>query len=610
MNKRGSIPLIVAGMLPVALVAGSFAINAVNTWVKQARFQTALDAAALAAARDFNSPNRDANTRAMLAANMGGTTVENVSIVPSADGNSVEVKASITVNPLVNTIISPITPTHTFGPKQILRSATANRNNTGMELALVFDITLSMVASDGSDGENNRVESARDAAKIMLGKLYDDLPPLANGSPNPNNKKWLKDLFISVVPFNVTVNYGAANTHFLSATPPASGSSEYPASWTGNSTSWGGCAEMRSTSLNDATPSGSSSGLRRYYWPSTYDTSAKYNPNLNNNSSAQPYCLSNAAYVDGRNGNPSGANRVCMGHNDWTAPAYVLSGTGSNGAGGKQNTLIAAFSSNSLVSAAGLNAWATAHGPNMMCPPDTGSRTNNLTVLPLTRDRATIEARINALANLPFSYGTNIAAGLQAGWFTLSPNWRAKSGFAGWPSAEPAPVAGDSRPTLPSLPLDYYAENMKKVMIVLTDGDNLWMSARDVQGNGNTLVRPESRQTQGFYGSYGYLGSDYVGDDRFTATSTSSASDKIDVEAEAWCAKIKEKIAPSTSEKITIITIGFGSSISSAATTVLTNCASVDQTGKRLYYPAPTAAVLLQIFTAIGNDLTRLRLSQ
>jgi hypothetical protein len=151
---------------------------------------------------------------------------------------------------------------------------------------------------------------------------------------------------------------------------------------------------------------------------------------------------------------------------------------------------------------------------------------------------------------------------------------------------------------------------MKKVMIVLTDGDNLWMSARDVQGNGNTLVRPESRQTQGFYGSYGYLGSDYVGDDRFTATSTSSASDKIDVEAEAWCAKIKEKIAPSTSEKITIITIGFGSSISSAATTVLTNCASVDQTGKRLYYPAPTAAVLLQIFTAIGNDLTRLRLSQ
>jgi len=43
---------------------------------------------------------------------------------------------------------------------------------------------------------------------------------------------------------------------------------------------------------------------------------------------------------------------------------------------------------------------------------------------------------------------------------------------------------------------------------------------------------------------------------------------------------------------------------------VLTNCASVDQTGKRLYYPAPTAAVLLEIFKSIGNDLTRIRLSQ
>lgn len=567
----------------------------------------------------------------MLAANFNGgapgkgdSAWDNVSVVPSADGNSVEVKASVSVDPLLNRIVGigngvlgvkinkPV-----LDPRVINRGATANRTLKGIELALVFDVTLSMIQDDAGTidivdpcvGDSSRIKAGCNGALILSRALYGD-SYLNDGRLGPDNKKWLSNLFVSVVPFNVTVNYGAANTHFLDATQPAP---DYAASWSGP-TGWGGCLEMRSTARDDANTAGSGNGLRRYFWPSTYNAAERYDPNKTNNTSSQPFCLSNAAYRDTRNGNPSGANNVCMGHNDWTAPAYVLSG--ASGSGGRQNTLISTFANNSLVRDAGLNAWASAHGPNMMCPPETHQ------VLPLTRDRDTVEARIRAMATLPFSYGTNIAAGLQAGYFTLSPNWRKQNGFAGWQSAEPANPP-DQRPTLPNLPLDYYAANMAKIMILLTDGDNNWSNARELQGTANTLVRPESRQVAGFYSAYGKLGPDYTGDDRETVAVPSNPSDvnsatttamnaaeaRMDSEAEAWCAKIKAGVNTGDPEKISIITIGFGSGIGSRATRVLSNCASVID-GKRQYYPAPTAKDLEKIFKAIANDLARLRLSQ
>jgi Flp pilus assembly protein TadG len=253
-------------------------IDAARVWIGEARLQAALDAAALTAARDINSPNRDANTRAVLAANFNGgapdggytatgapapadTAWQNVTVTQVND-NQVKVEASVTVNSVTANLVRSLyglvggTPPPWLNPTTVTRSATADRTTTGIELALVFDITLSMVNSDGDD-EATRVESARDAALTMLSTLYGDRPPV-NGRPNPANKKWLEKLFISVVPFNVTANYGAANTHFLASAPPAS---DYPASWSGP-TRWGGCVEMRSTSLLDANTLNAANGLR------------------------------------------------------------------------------------------------------------------------------------------------------------------------------------------------------------------------------------------------------------------------------------------------------------------------------------------------------------
>lgn len=615
MNKRGTVSILFAASVPMALVAGVFAIDAVRIWLEQARLQTALDAAALTAARDMDSPDMHKNTRAVLAAN--NVNAKNITVTPSADRNKVTVSASVGVVPTVARIAGLAGWGEIEMPSvNIVRSADADRTMSGIELALAFDITLSMVANDGSSGKN-RIQSARDAALRMLTILYGDNPDKPT-----DNKKYLNNLFISVTPFNVAVNYGKENSHFLDAPPPLSGSSEYPVSWTGTVTGWGGCAEMRSPSLLDANSVSAGNGLRRYYWASTYDAAQKYDPNKSNNASNQPFCLSNAAYRDNRVGNPSGANNVCMGHNDWTAPPILLNGT--TGVSSRQNTLISSFASNSTVTAAGVNAWTSAHGPNMMCPPDSGDRLTNLTVLPLTRDRETVEARIKALATLPFSWGTNIASGLQGAWFTLSPKWRRGDGFLGWTFKEPLDP-GNTRGTMPSLPLNYYAENMSKVLILLTDGDNNWSSAREIQGSSNGLVRPESREISSFYGGYGKLGPDYTGDDRpsvptpattpsnvgtASTNAISTAEGLMDDDAEAWCAKIKAGVSTGDPEKVTIYTIGFGSGIGSRATAVLTNCASVGADGKRLYYRATDGEELDKIFTAIGNNLARLRLTR
>lgn len=593
MNKRGSVSVLVTLAIPVAFIGTVVAIDLGRVFLAQSRLQAAVDAAALTAARDINSPNRDANTRAVLTGNYNGgapphsgqtsNNWTNVDIKPS--GDQVKVEAQVEVKSLLGQLTGlGNLPVFTHN---ITRSAVADRTTTGLELALVVDVTLSMVQASGTQ---TRIRAAHEAATTLLGIIYGDNP----AKPN-EKKKWLEHVYISVVPFNVTVNYGSANTHFLSS----SSAPNYQQSWSG-STSWGGCALMRSSSLRDDRATASNAGLRHYFWPSTYDPTKRY---VEKPTSTNPsYCRLSASYKDERTINNSGANTVCMGHNDWTAPAYVLTDKSK----GKQNTLIAAFHSNDLVEAAGLDAWATAHGPNMMCPPDTHR------VLPLTRDRTVVEGRIDALRALPFSYGTNVAAGLQAGWFTLSEKWRKGNGFAGWPSEEPAENTNDVRPRLPDLPLNYYAENMEKVMVVLTDGDNLWMSARDLQ-SGDRLVRPESVTTngftQGFYGSYGYLGHEFDGD--INASSTSDGAGKIDAAAEDWCAKIKAPQGTNTKDKITLYTVAFGSSIGSRAENTLRNCASIStKDGKRLYYFAPTAEKLKEVFAEIGSQLSQLRLSR
>lgn len=632
MNKRGSLPALVGVAMPMVLVLGTFAVDATRFWLHQARLQTALDAGALIAARNIDDPDRDAKVKAVVVGNYNenarsGTQLTAADVqVTQVGTDKVQVTASMGVTPLLGTAVDlKDLPASLKDIMTASRGATANRTSTGLELALVFDITLSMTASDVGNNKT-RIRAAADAGLTLLRILYDD-KVIPKGQPD-TNKKWAENLFISVVPFATAVNVGAANTHFLGPARTTNNYDNYDVdSWMGSKPTWGGCVEMRALSHNDATPVGAA-GLTRYYARSTYDTSKTYNPNLANTTQAQPYCLSHAAYKDTRKNNPSGANNVCMGHNDWRAPAYVFSG--ASGQGARQNTLITSMVDWSSHKIATVDPWVEAHGPNMMCPPETHR------VLPLTRDRATVEALINKIGTvtqLPFSAGTNIAPGLMVGWFTLSPNWRkVNNGFAGWPSAEPAADPQKPRPTLPALPFDYFAQNRRKVLILLTDGDNTWFNAKAFQHRADNtgtkdvnealgddgslkLVRPESRMEEGFYGAYGNL-RDHFGTSNDTIAKGVA---KMNEASEDWCEAIRTRKPkknpndpnePPGPEQITVYTISFSGGVSQPARTLLSNCASKRANGTPQYWHAPDDKTLQDVFEAIGAELSNLRLTQ
>ena len=87
-------------------------------------------------------------------------------------------------------------------------------------------------------------------------------------------------------------------------------------------------------------------------------------------------------------------------------------------------------------------------------PPDYGCP--EISMLPLTAEKSTIKAKLDALE----AFGnTRTDVGMVWGWRSISPQWRGV-----WP--------GD-----PTLPLDYDAALMDKVVIIMTDGENTpWLT--------------------------------------------------------------------------------------------------------------------------------------
>ena len=507
-----------------------------------------------------------------------------------------QVEASAEVKPVLISIpgIGALDP---WKPTIVTRAGQVQRTTTGIELALVFDVTGSMLASDGTtmpDGSRpTRIVAARDAALKLTRQLYGGATTTRADGQDVTTKE---NLYISVVPYNIAVNIGKEYEGWLSANTAHTYSSGH---------TWAGCVEARrgGYDLNDLAPNKvTKEGLfPRYYWPSTYNAAHTSRDNQSC-TTAQDY----------------DSNRACQGNNDWTAPADLQ----------RQNHLLRAWGSRA------------SFGPNLMCP--------NVPILPLTMRKETVEAHINSLVGTTdrpysFSSGTAVSAGLQAGWYTLSPHFK------------PMWRNHDHQSTRrPDLPLPYKAENMVKVMVLLSDGDNNWSSARGVsalsRNQGERLVRPENRRTELYYNTYGNLSSNRLcisipgvppsphcpggtsgnnndddddgddGDDDDgpqARTEAELASDyrtvrpradaALDTATLKTCAKIKES-------GILIYAVGLGVAQDSHRR-VLENCVSTPSTddlkrGITSYYiHTNNLGELNQAFTHIANQLTSLRLT-
>lgn len=222
-------------------------------------------------------------------------------------------------------------------------------------------------------------------------------------------------------------------------------------------------------------------------------------------------------------------------------------------------------------------------GPNRACPP--------LRVLPLTSSKSTVQ---NAIASLRETNngGTMGNAGLQAGWFTLSPRWKGLWGQA-------------------NSPLPYNTPYMQKTVVMMTDGDNNWqdhhwyapgkaldpyhdtVKNKDYAADGSTEVDSD-------YTAYGRISENRLG---FSLPfSVNDGKKEINKRTSQICEKMKK-----AGIVVYTVVLGVSSSTVNAETQKLwRDCA----TKPSYYFHSPDKAALTAAFHEIGTQLANLRLTQ
>lgn len=406
-DRRGAIAVMFALLLVPLLGFAGLAVDGALLYSVQGKLQDALDSAALAGARVLRDPGRDARISDYFNANFPEGYLRTTELDLNIDaGAANDGRLVLSAEATVPTMFARI-----FGFEEVTVSASTGvlREPRGMELALVIDTSGSMDNQVGGGGGKTRMQAVQDAAVELVDHLY--------GSRETVNSLW-----ISLVPFTVTVNVGDHRTDWLDNydpdqyLPPAwDPGREYaesdavsfngqPYEALDTSTGarpganeflwrslphvrWKGCVLVREGNYDQTDDPPSVQAFTNQFWPSTAET-----------------------------GLPGG-----LGNNDWT-----WSNVDETFAARKDGP-----------------------GPNLACGDE---------VTPLTTEKTTIQAAIRDMQSWGARGGTMTNLGLLWGWRTLSPRWRGL-----WGGTTP----GD-------MPLDYDLPHMDKVIILLTDGENTW----------------------------------------------------------------------------------------------------------------------------------------
>lgn len=605
-SRRGAVAALSAVVLVGVVGFAGLAVDLTRIWLLSARLKTAVDAASLVAARQFTSPTRDADARALFWANytMNGRSVDylrgtaTVPTIQQLSDTRIRVSATATV---ATTLFSIIDRRTTL----VQETSVAEREGTGIELAIAIDQTSSMLETVGG---KTKIQLAREATTALLDILY--------GSDDTKRNMW-----VSMVPFARTINIGTANRGLLDTR-------NIPASWSTFGSDWAGCVEARRDGhdVTDAAPTTDALRFPPYYWDTTFRQVGWVNNDVPNSVATlarndtywravtgtagyngNNLCTSNDAYgsvaidlyASANAGSRTRYNvRFCRGANDWrdlsaTANPRAIRTLSDRSNDAAYNPMYAYLRNQGF----GVNGFTqeSAAGPNMLCA---------LTpILPLTASRAAVQAHVDAIDAPAKSGGTTVVTGMQGLWYNLSPHWQNQ-----WAGIATSAEHG-------ALPLPYNTRNMVKVAVILTDGDNNWQPPYEY----NSRTVRDSRQgtnwyTELMYNAYGrrsdynanVMNIDAQGIPRAAAdiaaeTSASrqqtSADARLDERFAAICTAMK-------AQGITIYVVGLEVTQGSAIDNMLAACASSSQT----YVRARTAADLPDRFREIANQLVALRL--
>ncbi len=332
-------------------------------------------------------------------------------------------------------------------------------------------------------------------------------------------------LKIAVVPFSMTVNVGSTYqtaTWMLNNLPTAYGSDIFATAQTNRFTmlsqmgvSWGGCVEAR---------------------PQPYDVQDTAPVSTNKATMIVPFFAPDEPDDDTI---VSGSNWHGTTYYDFPNN-YVPDETSSSNWQTRQGYL----SKYDQTPSGGTTSSGYIKGPNAGC---------SLTPLQrLTTSTTTVKSKINAMSAVG---DTNIAMGLAWGWFALSPSAPFSDGVA------------------------YSDANTKKILVLLTDGDN--------------TMGDQSNPNDSNYNGEGYLWQGRLG---ISSGSASARGDKIDERMALICTNMKNA-------GVTVYTVRID--LSGTAPPALSGCAS--STDK--FYDVPDVADLSDAFANIAGSIGKLRLS-
>ncbi|WP_161993492.1 Tad domain-containing protein [Muricoccus nepalensis] len=251
--RRGGVAAMMAAMLVPLMLAAGLAIDLTRLYVLQSRLSAAADAAALAGARAIFDADRDTQVRRWFWTNFTReSTTSNRGFIGATVAPSDFVISSDAENKILRVTVKATLPT-SFMQLALIPSMTAyadqsaRRQDRGMELALVLDVTGSMSDSAGA-GQGSKIAALRNAASELVNTLY------GNNATVPN-------FWVSLIPYTTTVNIGRGHSAWLA--PGSYQASDFLP------TVWRGCVEARSggEDMTDTPPT--IVPFRPFLWTST-----------------------------------------------------------------------------------------------------------------------------------------------------------------------------------------------------------------------------------------------------------------------------------------------------------------------------------------------------
>ena len=219
------------------------------------KLQGALDAAALASARAASIEGADveADARMYFEANFAGDFLG--SQITDFDAKFNEETGELKIDAEID---MPTSFMRVAGISTIpvAASAIAQQQLNGIELAMVLDVTGSMNRADPSGG--TKLQALKDASETLLNVIYGE-------------KETVKDVSVSVIPYNTEVNLGSDRTSFLT------GFNEEDFGDDG----WKGCVEARAQPFDQDDTPPSEEAFTALLWPAGLGTG--FNPSQDPN---------------------------------------------------------------------------------------------------------------------------------------------------------------------------------------------------------------------------------------------------------------------------------------------------------------------------------------